>query len=188
MNIVELNATDRAAADSCALKRNHMALLPDGDDSFYGRAEALRAYETALHFNTLGAQGEIAFAKLVGVTGFEPSVGTFRSQADVPPNWNVKTQQSASKDMLRGYLRLRPRDFHVGYRHVLVERALALDGRYLFVVHGWISDDDARSVARQLYSNSPNRFVAVRRLAPIEPLCDLDIAYWQDVAERNGHP
>jgi hypothetical protein len=136
-----------------------------------------------LAYHELGAQGESAMAKLIGIIA-PLQVDTFHDWPDLPPDWDVKTQLSASKNTRDGYLRLRPRDFQYGRRHVLIERDISLDGRFIFAIHGWISNDEALEVARTRYANSPNRFVNVRYLQPVEPLCQLDEAYWQERAAR----
>ncbi len=176
--IVELNLADIARADECARRRCRMELRPGGDDDYdLNRSYDLRDENAALFYNVIGARGEIAFAKLVGVKA-PLSVNTFRSQPDVPPNWDVKTQLSFSKDTLRGEMRLRPRDWHSGRRYVFIELAPALHNRCLLEVHGWIDEKKAREVARGRYSNSPNLFIHLRHLQPVEPLCELDLSRW----------
>ena len=59
-----------------------------------------------------------------------------------------------------------------------------MDGHHVYIVHGWIADDQARALGRKRYDNSPNLFVHARHLTPLEPLCQLDEAYWAQRADR----
>ena len=145
--IVELTTADLERAAACARRRNRMELRPDGDEGYsHERFGALRSTITALFFNELGAQGEIVVARLLGIAA-PLHVDTFRSWPDVPPNWSVKTQLSTSRDMADRLLRLRPRDFHNGYRHVLVERDTALDG-HLVLRRAWLDPRRGRASRR----------------------------------------
>ena len=181
--LVDLNATDYARADECARGRNRMELAPGGDDAAPDRFYNLRDADTALLYNTIGAQGELALAKLIG-TRAPLDVGTFRSRPDVPPHWDVKTQLAYSQDTLAGYLRLRPRGLIRGRRHVFVVRDVRIDGSYVFVVHGFVTTEKAREVGRRRFAYSDNLHVHVRHLEPVEPLCELDVEALQEVAAR----
>jgi hypothetical protein len=184
LQIVELNAAELARAADCARRRNRIDVPPSKDNVRRGRAiEASAAGANSLLYNEIGAQGEIVVAKLLGIRA-PLHVDTFHTWPDVPPNWNVKTQMSTSKDMREGYLRLSAGDFQRDYRHVLVERDTALDGHYVFVVHGWIGNDEAEIVARKRYAYSTNRHVHIKHLQPIEPMCQLDEEYWAERAAR----
>lgn len=182
--IVELNASELARAADCAQQRNRMRLVPDGDDGAVGRAEALHDIETARFYNELGAQGEIAVGKVLGIEA-PLGVNTFRSSPDLPPAWSVKTQLSTSTDTKRGYLRIRERNLHPDWSYVLVERdVLHLAGTPVFLVHGFVSDAGVARYGRRLYSYSSNIFVHISHLRPLEPLCQLDEARILSRAER----
>lgn len=185
LRIVELNVAELARAADCARRRNRPGLNPL-DTPSDPRPEVRRFADGShddLARNELGAQGELALGKLIGITA-PLHADTFHNFPDVPPNWSVKTQLSTSKDMLDRYMRLRRRDFQRDYRHVLIERDIALDGHFVFVVHGWIPNEQAEAVAVRRYAYSDNRFVHTRHLQPIEPLCQLDEDYWAERADR----
>ena len=181
LQIIELAAADLDRAADCARRRNSTSIDPTGDDGHPGRADDVRA--NALLYAELGAQGEIALARLVGVTA-PLKADTFHNYPDVPPNWSVKTQLSTSRDMLQRELRLRPGDFRPGYRHVLVERDILVSGGFVFIIHGSITNEQALKVGRRRYSYSDNILIHARHLEPIEPLCCLDEDYWAERAAR----
>ena len=179
--LVELNRADleRAAEYARRLNRRGQGFADQGLDT--QRHEISNRDSSA--YDELGAQGEIAAGRKLGIDA--PLDATaFRSRADIPPHWDVKTQLAHSKDMLAGYLRLRPRGLIPGRRHILVERDTRLDGDFVFIVHGFITTERALEVGRRLYAYSDNLHVHVRHLEPIEPLCELDVEGLQEVAER----
>jgi hypothetical protein len=186
LRVVEPNASDHRRAIECARARNARSRTfnPGGDDGIgIDRHINLHSVDTALFYDLIGALGEIAFARRAGTIA-PLHVDTFHSRADVPPNWDVKTQLSTSKDTLRSEMRLRPRDWHPGRRYVFVEAAPTLRGDWLFIVHGWIGDPAAREVAIRRYANSPNRFIHLRHLQPVEPYCELDLEWAERLAAR----
>ena len=179
--LVELNATDYTRAAEWARKGNRRGrgIADQGLDA--QRHEI--ADRDSLVYDELGAQGEIAVARVLGKPApLDPTA--FRSRPDIPPCWDVKTQLAYSQDTLAGYLRLRPRSLIRGRRHVFVVRDTRVDGDYVFLVHGFVTTEQAREVGRQRFAYSDNLHVHVRHLEPIEPLCELDVEALQEVAAR----
>jgi hypothetical protein len=138
----------------------------DGSDTFRRTGEGEPSDEMKFGWDEQGAQGKLAVGRVLGVRA--PLRLDGWETPDLPPNWHVKTQQSTSKDMLDGYLRLLRRALRPGWRHVLVERDVAMWGGFVFIVHGWIADDQVAEVGRRRYSYSPNQFVHLRHLQPLE--------------------
>lgn len=163
VQIVELNANEHRNAYVCGCARCRDDLR-DGADTFQ-RGGNGPSREQKIAWNVQGAQGEIAVARVLGVRA-PLDVDVFR-KPDIPPNWAVKTQSWASKDMQDGYLRLLARARHPGWRYVLVERVVGLWGRFVFIIHGWIADEQVDAVAVQRYSYSPNGFVNLKRLTSL---------------------
>lgn len=177
MRTIELNAAELAAAEKCAKQRDRGELTQR-----YGAALSTdQANSRAIHI--LGAQCEIAVAKALG-TRAPLGIDVFRKVPNVPPCWSVKGifEHSRNQD-----LRLRPKDWHRGWRHVLVERCTAVYGDYVFVIHGWIADEDAHSAGRMGFGDKANRFISPRYLRELEyeGPTGAHLAWLQDVAERN---
>ena len=178
--LVYLNTTDYARAEAHALdlERRGRGLVDQGLEH---RDEITEAQ--SLYRRLMGVQGEIAAGRKLGIEApLDPTA--FRRRADIPPHWDVKTQETHSTDTQRGYLRLMPRSLIPGRRLVFVERDQHLDGSYVFVVHGLITTEHALEVGRHLYAYSPNLHVHVQHLEPIEPLCELDVEALERVAAR----
>ena len=123
-----------------------------------------RDRETQLIHHTLGAQAEIAVAKVLGVHAPLDPLGFNRP--DIPPNWAVVAQRSGTRAMVDGYFRLRATAWHPGWRYVMVERDVALHGNFVFIVHGWIGGALAHQVKTQRYG-ATNWFINLRRLTPL---------------------
>jgi hypothetical protein len=160
VQIVELNESEFRRATECARRRERPSLRPSATHFEIGdESEGQR-----LVWHELGAQGEVVVAKVLGVEA-PLSVNTFHAP-DIPPDWSVKTQLSTSRNMRDRYMRIQPHAYHFGWRHVLVERDIALWGGFVFIVHGWIADEQARRVAVKRHWRD-NDFVHLRHLSPL---------------------
>lgn len=182
--VVELNAAELARADAYGQQTTRRAMGVDASDVAEGRDTRDDAERP-----TLGAQAEIAVAKLLGIVA--PLDVTTYQRPDLPSppgasfaGWSIKAQRSTSLDMRNRYLRLRANSLHPRWRHALVERDVATGGSFVFVVHGWIADERVREVGRELYAYSSNIFVHLRHLQSFEPLAQLDETHWAGRAER----
>jgi hypothetical protein len=164
MQVVTLNAAELERADAYGRETTARARGVDGSDTREGRDTSADAERP-----TLGAQGELAAAKVLGI--WAPlRVNAYR-RPDLPPDWSVKTQLASSLDTRRGYMRLREAALGHGWRHIFVVRAERMAGEFLFEVRGWVADATALARAVVLYAYSSNRHLHVRNLEPIEPLC-----------------
>ena len=174
--VMELNLAELTRAELVARQRNRGELTQR-----YGAAlSSNEGNSRAIH--VLGAQAEIAVGKALGVPA-PLGVDVFRKVANIPPHWSVRAIFENSKNQ---DLRLRPRDWHAGWRHVLVERAALIHGDPVFIVHGWIADEDARSAGRMGFGDRDNRFISPRYLRELEyegPQGE-HLSYLEDVAER----
>jgi hypothetical protein len=89
----------------------------------------------------MGAMAEMAFCRLIGVE-FPKSVGTFKREPDVPPDWEVRW---AKRRQASGYqLVVRPGD-NPDRKYVLITGSGGV-----YRCRGWISKRDAKRVGKWL--------------------------------------
>ena len=86
----------------------------------------------AWYYNIVGAQGEMAAAKALGVY-WPSSIGAEKADPDMPPDWQVRTMGKSTYDLI-----VRKDDID-SHKYLLVTGTGPE-----FLVHGWIYGKDAK--------------------------------------------
>jgi len=161
---LKLSNEDILIATECALARKRQS---KGFKKNYNQTDSKDSLHN-LEKEVMGAQAELAFARFLGVE-FPASVGTFKTEPDVPPDWEVRYAKKNGK--WPESLVVRPDD-KSGRKYVLVT-----GGYGHFYVVGWCYKHEARVLGNYLDPGKRGRwawFVPRHKLnRNFEgPLCD----------------
>ena len=126
---VVLTANEMYVASMVGLRRR-LSSMSLGFLERNGAASASIA--EAWYYNIVGAQGEMAGAKALGVY-WPASINAAKSDPDMPPDWQVRTRGKSSYDLM-----IRKDDID-SHKYLLVTGTGPE-----FLVHGWIYGKDAK--------------------------------------------
>jgi len=90
------------------------------------KSDHLSFMEIITH-NARAVAAEIAVAKWLGIKNFEPTCNTFKEQADIPPDWEVKHSSNPNAQ----YMPIREKDRNS-------DRAIFVRGFPVMEIVGWL--------------------------------------------------
>lgn len=108
----------------------------------YSHRAAIVGNDNAEANHILGVKGEIAFAKMIGLKNFEPTIDTYRRFPDLPGDIEVRTRRGLMAELI---IRDLDKD---DSRYVLVTTA----DEKTFEARGWIFAKDGK---RPEYESNP---------------------------------